>query len=50
MLVLSLADQRMNTRGRFEGAALLYYLQQAELEIRMALDGASIDDILEARP
>jgi hypothetical protein len=49
MLIYSIVDQRMNTRDRFDGAARLYYLQQAEQEIRMALDGATITEILEAR-
>jgi hypothetical protein len=49
MLLYSIADHRLATRDRFDGAARLYYLQQAEQEIRMALDGASIETILEAR-
>jgi hypothetical protein len=49
MLLYSIADHRLATRDRFNGAARLYYLQQAEQEIRMALDGATIETILENR-
>lgn len=49
-LVNSVSDHRMATQHRYSGAERLAYLRLAEREIRMALDGASIDDILEARP
>jgi len=39
----------MATRDRFSGVERLAYLRLAEQEIRMALDGASIDQIVEAR-
>lgn len=48
-LVNSVSDHRMATRDRFSGVERLAYLRLAEQEIRMALDGASIDQIVEAR-
>jgi hypothetical protein len=48
-LVNSVSDHRMATRDRYSGAERLAYLRLAEQEIRMALDGATIETILESR-
>lgn len=48
-LVNSVSDHRASTRHRHEGPELLAFLRLAICEIRMALDGASIDDILKER-
>jgi len=42
-------DWRAAVRDRYEGAEREAFLEQAITEARMALDGASIDDILESR-
>lgn len=49
MLCLSILDQRMATRNRYDGAARAHHVAEAVREARMALDGATIDDILERR-
>jgi hypothetical protein len=48
-LCLSIVDQRFARRDRLTGEARSRYLHQALAEARAALDGASIDQILEAR-
>jgi hypothetical protein len=49
MLCLSILDQRMATRDRYEGAERALFIAEAVREARMALDGATIDQILESR-
>lgn len=49
LLVLSIVDHRIATRDRYDGPARDAHIEQAYAEARAALDGASIDQILEAR-
>jgi len=49
MLCLSIADHRASIRDRYEGAERAAFVAEAIREARMALDGATIDQILEAR-
>jgi hypothetical protein len=49
LLALSVLDWRAAVRDRYEGAEREAFLEQAITEARMALDGASIDEILESR-
>lgn len=49
LLCLSIVDHRIATRDRHEGPARDAHIAQAYAEARAALDGATIDQILEAR-
>lgn len=49
LLALGILDHRMATRDRYEGAERESFIEQAITEASMALNGASIDDILGAR-
>jgi hypothetical protein len=49
MLALGILDHRMAVRDRYEGAALDDYLKRTLHDAVMALGGASIEQLLEAR-
>lgn len=49
LLALSVLDHRIATRDRHEGPARDAHIAQAFAEARAALDGATIDQILEGR-
>lgn len=49
LLALGILDHRMSVRDRYEGAERASFVAEAVREARMALDGASIETILESR-
>lgn len=49
MLCLSIADHHAAIRDRYDGAEKATFLARAVREARMALDGATIETILESR-
>jgi hypothetical protein len=49
MLCLSVLDHRLAQRDQYEGAARAAYLELAHAEARAALDGKTIEQILESR-
>ena len=50
MLCYSILDHRLSIRDRYDGAERAAFIAEAVREARMALDGASIETILESRP
>lgn len=49
LLALSVLDHRMATRDRYEGPQRDQFIAEAIREARLALDGATIETILESR-
>lgn len=49
MLALGILDHRMAVRDRYQGDALADYLERVLHDTVMALNGASIEQILESR-
>lgn len=47
-LAYSILDHRLATRDRYEGAERAAYIAEAVRQARMALDGFTIDQILES--